>query len=160
MGNKIVKGILAVIIVAAILVGIYFALPGSIKYSINEFYQTNFDEKSEKLIKEYKSMKAPGTEKTFEQIMAAKCKSHNWYVETIVKDSTYKVHLNGYKVDVIYPKEDGSNNQHFTNTHIEYTFDVTVQPDGTHKNTGWHFLVDGNEKPEYDKKTSIKALGQ
>ncbi len=160
MANKIIKGVIAVIIIAAVLVGVYFVMPGQVKFKINQFYQENFDDNAAKYITEYKAMKIPGTDVTFDKAFENKAKNHSWYVEEVVEGIQYKVHLNGYKMDIVYLQEDGSNSQHFTNTHAEYTFDVVVQEDGSHKNTGWHFLVDGNEKPEYDKKASAQSLAQ
>ena len=57
MGNKVVRVILGIVIVAAVLVGGYFILPGQVKWPLTSWFQMNFDSDAAMVIEKGKLLK-------------------------------------------------------------------------------------------------------
>ena len=157
-GNKVLKVLLGIVIVAGICVGIFFALPASVKYNLVQFYQETFKKDEAKVMHETQKLMVPGTQVTFKRMLEANFKSTNWHVETLAEGSSYVVKGGGYKGDISYPKEDGTNNYHHTNCSVMYIFTVDINADGSQKVRNWSLEIDGILVSEYEKTTSAKTL--
>ena len=69
MGNRIMRIIFGIIIGIAALVVIYIVLPGSMKYPMQEWFQSTFQSSKHELAETYKKAKVPGYNCTFGTMM-------------------------------------------------------------------------------------------
>ncbi len=138
MGNKVVRVILGIVIVAAVLVGGYFILPGQVKWPLTSWFQMNFDSDAAMVIEKGKLLKPTQLEdrdpdfkvdNTLDELLRSNSTGSSWYAEVIDKETgKYVLHGHGYKVTVQYVKQNNDDtSMHYTNDHIEIYVNATIK---------------------------------
>ncbi|MCR5213906.1 MAG: hypothetical protein K6E10_05785 [Eubacterium sp.] len=130
MANKIVRIIVGILIFCGIVVGAYFILPGSVKYPITQYLQSNFDTTNyNSVVNAVKASTIPGNKGiTYESAMNGTCDGPSWTYEKVFTDDlgngTYNVFVDGYKTTVTFESADSDGMITNTNAHFRVTFQV------------------------------------
>jgi len=128
--NNAIKTVIGILIVAAVLVGIFFILPGQVKYPLIQWYQNNFDDESAKVIEKGKLLTPKQLENkdnsfkvdaTLGDLLDANAENVAWHCDVINRETgLYDLYGDGYKVDVQFTKQvQDDTSQHYTNEHIQ-----------------------------------------
>ena len=131
MGTKIARFVIGIIIIAAVVVGIYFVLPGQYKNPITAVLQSATDSNYDTIVNTLKGSTIPkNKDVTFDKAMIAGTANPAWTIEKVSVDDagngTYKVYADGYKCTVTFENETNSDGMvTHTNAHIRLIFDVT-----------------------------------
>ena len=136
--NNAIKTVIGILIVAAVLVGIFFILPGQVKSPLLQWYQTNFDDQAAMVIEKGKNLKPVQLEEkdpdfkvdsTLDELLRSNSTAVSWYAEALDKEAgRYILHANAYKVTVQYTKQNNDDtSQHFTNEHLELYINATIK---------------------------------
>ncbi len=137
MGNRITRIILGIIIALAALVGIYFILPGSVKYPLQAWFQKTFQSERYSITDTYKNAKVPGYDVTFGDLVDKAGDGGAWVVEVQEesddgKSGKYYIHAYIKKVDVSMEHENGQENLiTHSGADVEIRFDCTKKADGS-----------------------------
>lgn len=116
------KIVLAIVIVAAICVGVYFVLPESAKTIVDGNIQYRTDETAKSHVDTIKSTKIPGYEDTtFGDGLEGFCKTTAWYYEE-VSDTIWTVTFYGTKATLNLT--DAGLNAYYTERPFKVTFSV------------------------------------
>ncbi len=130
MGNRIMRIIFGIIIAIAALVVVYLVLPGSMKYPLQEWFQSTFQSSKHELAETYKKAKVPGYNCTFGTMMEKAGDGNAWVVETIDESDdgqsgTYEVFAYAMDVDLKLEPENGQDNQmNYSKITLEINFKV------------------------------------
>jgi hypothetical protein len=130
MGTKVVRWIIGILIGCAVLVGIYFILPGQYHYRIKEFIQKNTNRTYKEIVREMKTKMVPGYEnRTFGDLMSKGTEASAWTVSTLTADKsgngTYQVYADGYKVDLdIEHAVNDDTNKSYSRAHVRLVFNI------------------------------------
>ena len=130
MGNKIARIILGIVIIAAILAGVYVILPGRYKSPLTAWFQSNFNSNYNSVVGPIKDATVPKhKDKTFDSIMTAATTSPAWTIKEISVDDAgngmYEVYADGYKCTVTFENENTSDSMvTHTNAHVQLVFRV------------------------------------
>ena len=133
MGNKIGRIVLGIIIIAGILVGGYYLLPGQVKNPITEKLQDMTDDNYAVVTGAVKAATIPKNKGvTFESAMLKKTEHPAWTIKKISVDDagngSYDVYADGYKCTVSMENETNDTGMvTFTNAHVQLVFHVTKQ---------------------------------
>lgn len=129
MANKIIRIIVGIAILAAILVGGYFILPGSVKWPLTQWYQENFDDNAKAVIDGVAAGTVPSHKGLdYKSCFEAATDSPGWHAEKVLVDDvgngSYDVFVDGYKCTVTMPSEDNDAMKTLTNAHVRLVFHV------------------------------------
>ena len=133
MANKIGRIVLGIIIIAGILVGGYFLLPGQVKNPLTAMLQDMTDANYAVITGALKSATIPKNKGvTFENAMINKTEHPAWTIKKISVDDagngSYDVYADGYKCTVSMENETNDTGMvTFTNAHVQLVFHVTKQ---------------------------------
>lgn len=167
MVNKIFRVVIGILVIAGVIYGIYFILPGQYKGPIRQAIQEMIDSDAKKLADEYRNAKVPKNDGvTFEKMMLSASASPSWYVKTISEQADkvtgeYEVSVDGYKVTLEMPHENGqTNKQVYTNAHVKIVFNVSRAADGTLKTTGWKLFINDAEQDDFYKQAACDDMSE
>ena len=165
MGNRLFRIILGIIIGIAALIGTYFALPGSVKYPMEEFFQKTFQEGKYAVAEYYQKQKVPKHDMTFGDMIANCGKgSSAWVVETLDEaddKSTghYFVHAYAYKVDISMEHENGQENMiSYSQAAIEISFKVEKKKDGSFVTTTYSVYIDDQNQTDFYRTQALNSM--
>lgn len=134
MANKIGRIVLGIVILAAVVVGVYFILPGQVKNPLTAMLQSNFDGDNYTPITDaLKNATIPKNKGvTFDSAMMSRTEHPAWTIKKIEVDDagngTYDVYADGYKCTVSMENETNDTGMvTFTNAHVQLVFHVTKQ---------------------------------
>ena len=129
MANKIGRIVLGIIILCGLAVGIYFILPGSVKFPLKAKIQDSTDDNYATIVNTVKAATVPKNKKvTYEQMMNV-TDGPAWTIEKISVDDAgngmYDVFCDGYKTTVSWENEhnDDSMVTH-TDSHVRVIFHI------------------------------------
>ena len=135
MGNKVARVLIGIVIAVAVIVGVYFILPGPMKNPLKSFLQSTFNSNYKEIITTMQEAKIKGHKTlTYDEIMRDKASNVAWTVEKIDVDDAgngeYYVYLDGYKLELELenPLIDDKNKS-YNRVHCRYYF--RVKKDGT-----------------------------
>lgn len=167
MGNRIVRVIFGIILGIGALVGVYFALPGSIKHPLQEKIQGMFFSSQQQVADYYKNVKLPveGLEDmTFNQMLEGAGSSVAWVVSNAEESEdkttgTYDLTAYAYDVDISMAQENGQENRKsFTKAAVEIFFSVVKKADGTYKTNSWGIRIDEELQNEFYRTESMRSM--
>ena len=163
MGNRIMRIIFGIIIAIAALVVVYLVLPGSMKYPLQEWFQSTFQSSKHELAETYKKAKVPGYNCTFGTMMEKAGDGNAWVVETIDESDdgqsgTYEVFAYAMKVDLKLEPENGQDNQmHYSQVMVEINFKVEKKA-GKTVTTSYIIRIDDVAQNDHYKNEILKNL--
>jgi len=130
MGTKVFRVIIGIIIGCALLVGIYFILPGKYHYRIKEFLQGMFNKNYKAVCRELKTKTVPGYPNvTFDTLMKKGTEGSAWTADELAVDKagngTYQVYADGYNVDLdLEHVMNDDTTQSYSRAHVRLVFNV------------------------------------
>lgn len=154
MANKIGRILLGIIILAAIFVGGWYILPGSVKNPILASYQQRTNDHYDELVGAVKAATVPKNKKvTFDMMMSGVSEDSCWTIEEGSVDDagngTYKVYADAYKVTVAFENENNDDGMvTHSNSHVRLQFDITK--DGDTLKIGKNKLEAGKQAYPFD----------
>ncbi len=131
MGNKVARILIGIAILAAIFVGGWMVLPGSIKNPLLASYQEKTDDNYSTVVGAVKASTVPKNKKvTFDSMMTGVSEDSCWTIEKVAVDDagngSYKVYADAYKITVAFENENNDDGMvTHTNAHVRLVFDVT-----------------------------------
>lgn len=163
MANRIIRIIVGIAIIAGILVGGYFILPGSVKWPLTQWYQTNFDENAKTVMEGVWSGTLPGHKGLdYKSCLETACDSPGWHVEKVVVDDvgngSYQVYADGYKCTITMPSEDNDAMKTLTNAHVQLIWNV--QKSGTTLTVGGKEIEAGKKVAPDTIKVAEETYGK
>ncbi len=158
MINKIFRVIIGIIIICVVVFGIYMILPGQYKGPLRQVFQEAVDKDAKALADEYRNAQVPKHKGiTFDQMMVAASANPSWYVKTISEEpdkvtGEYEVQVDGYKVTLEMPHENGqSNSVVYVNSHVRIVFHASRAADGKLTTSSWQVFIDDTEQDDFYK---------
>ena len=135
MGNKVARVLIGIVIAVAVIVGVYFILPGQMKNPLKSFLQSTFNSDYKQIIESMKEAKIKGHKTvTYDEMMREDTSNVAWTVEKLDVDEAgngeYFVYLDGYKLELELdnPLVDDKNKS-YNRVHCRYWF--RVKKDGS-----------------------------
>ena len=132
MANKIGRILLGIIILAAIAVGVYYILPGSIKNPLTQTIQSNTNDNYAPIVDALKAATFPKNKGVTYDSKLSTQDSNAWTIKEISVDDagngSYDVYYDAYKITVSV--ENSTNDTGMvthTNAHVRLTFHVKKQ---------------------------------
>ncbi len=130
MANKIGRIVLGIVIVCAIIVGVYFVLPGSVKNPLTAWIQNETDSNYAPIVDALKGATIPKNKGVTFDSKVSIMDGNAWTIKKIDVDDagngTYDVYADGYKVTVSMENETNDTGMvTFTNAHVRLTFHIT-----------------------------------
>jgi|GEM_PF-1167103 len=156
MANKIIRFVLAIVIVGALAFGIYTILPGQFKNPITEWVQEMFDEDAKEMVDALKSTTVvKHSDVTYDQMMLSATANPAWTVKKISVDSEtgygeYEVYADGYQCTIEMTSDTSTDsNKTLTNAHVRLVFQVTKDADGMRITGKTETLTAGKQTSPY-----------
>lgn len=167
MGNKIARVVIGIVVACAVLVGVYFILPGSVKNPITAWLQNTTDDNYIVVVTALQNAKVPKHKKvSYQQMMESATENSAWTIEKVnvndAGDGSYLVYADGYKCTVAMENEVADNMITQSNAHVRIVFSIEKQ--GSTIKINNKELKDGKAADpsevivaEYDYKASEKS---
>ena len=130
MANKIGRIVLGIVIIAALLVGIYYILPGQYKNPLTASIQSATNNNYSVIVDKVKASTIPKHKGvTYDSALNAKTRNLAWTIKKVnvddAGDGLYDVYADGYKCTVTFENEATSDSMITqTNAHVRIVFQI------------------------------------